>query len=249
LPNDRSIRHDGYCLKTIMKIPNHIAFIMDGNGRWAKKKRLPRFFGHKRGVDTVRKMVRAGNDFGIGYLTFYTFSSENWQRPKREINELMKLLTKVPKQEEPELQKNNVRVKLVGRIDDLPEAPRASLHNLVARTARNTGLTMVLAINYGGRNEIMDGVKKIIGTGKVREKLLDEDFRNFLYDPAIPDPDLLIRTGGEKRISNFLIYQLAYTELYFTDTLWPDFDKEELIKAIDDFSQRKRRFGRAYEIE
>ena len=232
-----------------MKIPNHIAFIMDGNGRWAKKRRLPRFFGHKRGVDSVRKMVRAGNDFGINYLTFYTFSSENWQRPKREINELMKLLTKVPKQEEPELQKNNVRMKLIGRIDDLPEATRSSLQNLVANTAKNTGLTMILAINYGGRNEIIDGIKQIITLGNTKQELQDEDLRNFLYEPEIPDPDLLIRTGGEKRISNFLIYQMAYTELYFTDTLWPDFDKEELQKAIDDFSKRKRRFGRAYEIE
>jgi undecaprenyl diphosphate synthase len=232
-----------------MKIPDHIAFIMDGNGRWAKKRRLPRFFGHKRGVDTVRKMVRAGNDFGINYLTFYTFSSENWQRPKREINELMKLLTKVPKQEEPELQEKNVRVKLIGRIDDLPEAPRSSLQNLVANTAKNTGLTMILAINYGGRNEIMDGVKQIIALGKTKQELRDEDLRSFLYEPEIPDPDLLIRTGGEKRISNFLIYQMAYTELYFTETLWPDFDKKELQKAIDDFAKRKRRFGRVYDIE
>ncbi len=232
-----------------MNIPKHIAFIMDGNGRWAKKKRLPRFFGHKRGVDTVRKMVRACNDFGINFLTFYTFSSENWQRPKREINELMKLLTKVPKQEEPELQKNNVRVKLIGRINDLPDAPRSSLKNLVANTSKNTGLTMILAINYGGRNEIVDAVKQIIALGKANQELRDEDFHNYLYEPEIPDPDLLIRTGGEQRISNFLIYQMAYTELYFTDTLWPDFDKVELQKAIDDFSKRKRRFGGVYEIE
>ncbi len=232
-----------------MKFPNHIAFIMDGNGRWAKKRRLPRFFGHKRGVDSVRKMVRAGNDFGINFLTFYTFSSENWQRPKREINELMKLLTKVPKREEPELQKNNVRVKLIGRINDLPEAPRSSLKNLVANTAKNTGLTMILAINYGGRNEIIDGVKQIIALEKTKQELKDEDLRNFLYQPEIPDPDLLIRTGGEQRISNFLIYQMAYTELYFTDTLWPDFNKDELQKAIDDFSKRKRRFGGVYDIE
>lgn len=232
-----------------MKIPDHIAFIMDGNGRWAKKRRLPRFFGHKRGVDTVRKMVRAGNDFGINYLTFYTFSSENWQRPKREINELMKLLTKVPKQEEPELQENNVRVKLIGRINDLPEAPRSSLQNLVANTAKNTGLTMTLAINYSGRNEIIDGIKQIIDLEKTKQELRDEDLRGFLYQPEIPDPDLLIRTGGEKRISNFLVYQMAYTELYFTETLWPDFDKEELQKAIDDFAKRKRRFGRVYDIE
>lgn len=232
-----------------MNIPKHIAFIMDGNGRWAKKKRLPRFFGHKRGVDTVRKMVRACNDFGINFLTFYTFSSENWQRPKREINELMKLLTKVPKQEEPELQKNNVRVKLIGRINDLPDAPRSSLKNLVANTSKNTGLTMILAINYGGRNEIVDAVKQIIALGKANQELRDEDFHNYLYEPEIPDPDLLIRTGGEKRISNFLIYQMAYTELYFTDTLWPDFDKVELQKAIDDFSKRKRRFGGVYDIE
>lgn len=232
-----------------MKIPNHIAIIMDGNGRWAKRRRLPRYFGHKKGVDAVRKIVRACNDLGVKYLTLFTFSSENWRRPKREVNELMKLLTKTPLQEEPELQKNNVRVKIIGRINDLPPAPKSSLLSLVANTAKNNGLTMVMAINYGGRNEIIDAIKKI---GKERheiQELTEKEFNNFLYDPEIPDPDLLIRTGGEKRISNFLLYQIAYTELYFTDTLWPDFDKAELIKAIEDFSQRKRRYGRVFEIE
>jgi undecaprenyl diphosphate synthase len=232
-----------------MKIPVHIAIIMDGNGRWAKKRKLPRYFGHKKGVDSVRKIVRACNDLGVKYLTLFTFSSENWQRPKKEINELMKLLTKTPKQEEPELQKNNVRVKLIGRIEDLPEAPRTSLLNLVSNTAKNTSLTMIMAINYGGRKEIIDGFKKIISQVQGLKDFDEKDFHNFLYDSEIPDPDLLIRTGGEKRISNFLLYQLAYTELYFTDTLWPDFDKDELIKAIEDFSQRKRRYGGVYEIE
>jgi len=232
-----------------MKIPNHIAIIMDGNGRWARKRRLPRYFGHKKGANAVRKVVRACNDLGVKYLTLFTFSSENWQRPKREVNELMKLLTKIPLQEEPELQKNNVRVKIIGRISDLPPAPKASLERLVANTAKNNGLTMIMAINYGGRNEIIDAIKKI-AQGKMPIKdLTEQEFYNFLYDPEIPEPDLLIRTGGEKRISNFLLYQIAYTELYFTDTLWPDFDKQELIKAIEDFSGRKRRYGRVFEIE
>ncbi len=221
---------------------------MDGNGRWARRRNLPRYFGHKKGIESVRKIVRACNDLGVKYLTLFTFSTENWQRPKREVQELMRLLSKVPKQEEPELQKNNIRVKIIGRIDDLPEAPRKSLLNLVAKTANNTGLTMAMAINYGGRQEIVDACKKITRASKVKD-LTEDNFKNFLYDPELPDPDLLIRTGGEKRISNFLLYQLAYTELYFTETLWPDFNKEELLKAIEDFSKRKRRFGRVYEIE
>lgn len=232
-----------------MKIPVHIAIIMDGNGRWAKKRRLPRYFGHKRGVDSVRKIVRACNDIGVKYLTLFTFSSENWRRPKREINELMKLLTIIPKREEPDLQKNNVRVKIIGRIEDLPEAPKTSLQNLVNNTAKNTGLTMVMAINYGGRNEIIDATKKILAQPSITNEKIESEFHKLLYDSELPDPDLLIRTGGEKRISNFLLYQLAYSELYFTETLWPDFDREELNKAIEDYSQRKRRYGRASEIE
>jgi undecaprenyl diphosphate synthase len=232
-----------------MKIPVHIAIIMDGNGRWAKKRRLPRYFGHKRGVDSIRKIVRACNDLGVKYLTLFTFSSENWQRPKREINELMKLLTIIPKREEPDLQKNNVRVKIIGRIEDLPEATKTSLQNLVDNTAKNTGLAMVMAINYGGRNEIFDATKKILELSSITIEKIESEFHKSLYDSELPDPDLLIRTGGEKRISNFLLYQLAYSELYFTDTLWPDFDREELNKAIEDYSQRKRRYGRASEIE
>jgi undecaprenyl diphosphate synthase len=232
-----------------MKIPVHIAIIMDGNGRWAKKRRLPRYFGHKRGVDSIRRIVRACNDLGIKYLTLFTFSSENWQRPKREINELMKLLTIIPKREEPDLQKNNVRVKIIGRIEDLPKAAKTSLQNLVNNTSKNTCLTMVMAINYGGRNEILDATKKILAIPSITSEKIESEFYKFLYDSELPDPDLLIRTGGEKRISNFLLYQLAYSELYFTDTLWPDFDKAELVKAIEDYSQRKRRYGRASEIE
>lgn len=236
-------------MQSITKIPNHIAIIMDGNGRWARKRGMPRYFGHRKGIETVRKIVRACNELGVRYLTLFTFSTENWRRPKREVNELMRLLTRVPQQEAPELKKNNIRVKLIGRIDDLPKAPKASLLRLVNETAQNTGLTMVMAINYGGRYEIIDGVAKIIEGCKRLERFDEDEFRNFLYDPELPDPDLLIRTGGEKRISNFLLYQLAYTELYFTDTLWPDFDKAELIKAIEEYSKRRRRFGGVYEIE
>jgi len=232
-----------------MKIPVHIAIIMDGNGRWAKKRKLHRYFGHKKGVDSIRKIVRACNDLGVKYLTLFTFSSENWQRPKREVNGLMKLLTIMPRREEPDLQKKNVRVKIIGRIEDLPDAAKTSLQNLVNNTAKNTGLTMVMAINYGGRNEIIDAVKKTLTRQPITNEKIEAEFPNFLYDSELPDPDLLIRTGGEKRISNFLLYQLAYSELYFTDTLWPDFNQDELIKAIEDFSQRKRRYGRASEIE
>ena len=172
-----------------MKIPVHIAVIMDGNGRWAKKKRLPRYFGHKKGVDSVRKIVRACSDFDIKYLTLFTFSSENWRRPKREINELMKLLAITPKKEEPELQKNNVRVKIIGRIQDLPEPARISLQNLVSHTAKNTGLTMIIAINYGGRNEIIDATNKLLAQPKITHLITEKEFSNFLYDPELPDPE------------------------------------------------------------
>ncbi len=227
------------------KIPAHICIIMDGNGRWAKKRGLPRIMGHNQGVKAVRKIVKHCGKIGVKYLTLYTFSTENWQRPEKEVNELMKMLKNLAVKEKEELKKNNVRVKVIGRLNLLPEEVRDNLFTLVKETEDRTGLTLILAISYGGRQEIIDGIKKFIKSG---EKDIDEEkFRNFLYAPEIPDPDLLIRTGGEKRISNFLLWQIAYSELYFTDTLWPDFNEKELEKAIEDYRNRERRFGRVKE--
>jgi undecaprenyl diphosphate synthase len=225
-------------------IPTHIAIIMDGNGRWAKKRGLPRFYGHKKGVDSVRNIVRASTEFGIKYLTLYVFSSENWQRPESEIKKLMGLLQELLLKEEPELNKNNVKVRAIGQIGQLPEKVRDNLNYMINQTKNNTGLVLVLALSYGGRNEIIDAIKEVSQQEQNLSKLTSEEFRKHLYDPQIPDPDLLIRTAGEKRISNYLLWQSAYAELYFTDVLWPDFDKKELLVAIEDYSKRKRRFGK-----
>ena len=234
----------GKTLKLPVNIPVHVAIIMDGNGRWAKKRGLPRFFGHRKGVDSVRKIVRASAEFGIKYLTLYVFSSENWERPQSEINKLMKLLEQLLIKEEPELNKNNVRVRAIGQIERLPQKVQDSLNYMINKTKDNTGLVLVLALSYGGRNEIINAIKKIAREKKDFAVLTTEEFRNYLYDSLLPDPDLLIRTAGEMRISNYLLWQSAYTEFYFTDVLWPDFDKKELLAAIEDYSQRKRRFGK-----
>jgi undecaprenyl diphosphate synthase len=231
------------------RIPTHVAVIMDGNGRWAKKRGLPRFFGHRKGVESVRKIVRASAEFGIKYLTLYVFSSENWERPASEINKLMKLLEGLLIKEEPELNKNNVRVRAIGQTWKLPQKVQDNLNYMIDKTKDNTGLVLVLALSYGARNEIIDAIKKL-GQEKINlANLTSDDFKNYLYDPTLPDPDLLIRTAGEKRISNYLLWQSAYTEFYFTDVLWPDFDKKELLLAIEEYSHRKRRFGRVFEIE
>ncbi len=227
-----------------IKIPNHIAIIMDGNGRWAKKRGLPRFFGHRVGITSVKKIVETCSNIGVKYLTLFVFSEENWQRPKEEVNQLMRLLSEAIKKERKALKKAGVKVKAIGRINKLPEDVKRELLSLIEETKENEKLILILAISYGGRQEIIDACEKI------KDKDIDEEkFRQFLYDPEIPDPDLLIRTGGEKRISNFLLYQSAYTELYFTDTLWPDFRKKALLLAIEDYSRRRRRFGRLEEIE
>lgn len=231
-------------IKLPENIPTHIAIIMDGNGRWAKKRALPRFYGHKKGVDSVRNIVRASAEFGIKYLTLFVFSSENWERPESEVNKLMKMLEELLLKEEPELNKNNVRVKAIGQLWRLPEKVRENLNYMIDKTKDNTGLVLVLALSYGARNEIIDAVKKLSQEKKDLTDLTSDDFRSYLYDPEIPDPDLLIRTAGEKRISNYLLWQSAYTEFYFTDVLWPDFDKKELLAAIEDYSKRKRRFGK-----
>ncbi|MEO0071832.1 MAG: isoprenyl transferase [candidate division WOR-3 bacterium] len=225
-------------------LPSHIAIIMDGNGRWAKARGLPRYFGHRRGVETVRKIVRACGQWGIKYLTLYVFSTENWFRPQKEVDKLMEILQHRLISEEKELMKNNVQVRAIGQINRLPPGVQKNLNQLINKTQSNTGLILILALSYGGRYEIVEAVKKIINSNFDPDMLSPESFRNFLYDPQIPDPDLLIRTGGEKRISNFLLWQLAYTEFYFTDALWPNFTEDDLYDALLEYARRRRRFGR-----
>ena len=224
------------------KVPRHIAVVMDGNGRWAKQKGLPRAIGHQEGVKSLHEAVETLDDVGVKYLTAYTFSTENWYRPKHEVELLMKLMGKTMDDERPGLIKNNIRVRAIGRILDLPRNLQDTLARLIADTAKNTGLTLCLALSYGGRTEILDACRRAVESGKAPQT--EAELGALLYDPSLPDPDLLIRTGGDQRISNYLLWQSAYTELYFTETLWPDFRKSQLLAAIEDYAQRQRRFGR-----
>ncbi|MBC7329051.1 isoprenyl transferase [bacterium] len=227
------------------KNPRHIAIIMDGNGRWAQRRGLPRLEGHLAGVGAVRRIVEACRDLGIPYLTLYTFSTENWRRPKEEVEGLMMLLREQLRSQTPELKEKGVRVIVIGKRDELPLDLQAEIKRSEEETAQNKDLHLILAINYGGRAEIVQACKRIIEKVKSGEiEDIDEaSFSSYLYTRDIPDPDLLIRTAGEQRISNFLLWQIAYTEFYITDTLWPDFTKEDLIKAIEDYKRRKRKFG------
>ncbi|MBU0985367.1 MAG: isoprenyl transferase [candidate division Zixibacteria bacterium] len=230
------------------RIPAHIAIIMDGNGRWAALRDKPRSFGHEAGVTAVRKVVRACGELGVKYLTLYTFSVENWKRPKDEVDALMSLLTRTTLNEINELLKNDVKLITTGRINGLPASRRKIIQEAVRRTSGNRGLVLNLALNYGGRAEIIDAVKAIahsVKSGMIEIAQIDDTlFSDFLYTSGIPDPDLLIRTSGERRISNFLIWQTSYTELYIIDTLWPDFGEKALYEAVLDFQQRDRRFGK-----
>ena len=223
------------------KLPRHIAIIMDGNGRWAKQRHLPRVFGHRAGISSVRETVRACAQLGIKVLTLYAFSAENWARPNTEVQALMRLLEEYLQRELPELQKNNVRLRAIGRWQALPAGARAQLERVIGITAHNKGLILNLALNYGGRQEIIDAVNRAI---KDKVKQVDEaTFASYFQDADVPDPDLLIRTSGEMRISNFLLWQLAYTELYITPTPWPEFRRPHLYRAILDYQRRERRFG------
>lgn len=235
------------------RIPVHVAIIMDGNGRWAALRQKPRTFGHEAGVKAVREVVRASAALGIRYLTLYTFSVENWKRPKLEVSALMSLLTRTTLSELGDLMKNNVKLITTGRIDGLPMERRRILLSAVEKTRNNSGLILNLALNYGGRAEILDAVKAIAKSVKAGiidlPDINEELFSGFLYTADIPDPDLLIRTSGERRISNFLLWQTSYTELYIIDTLWPDFGRKELFEAILDYQQRERRFGKLSQTE
>ena len=231
--------------------PQHIAFIMDGNGRWARKRLLPRMFGHRAGTSATKAMVEACDELGVKYLTVYAFSSENWARPLTEVDALMKLMVEMTRREIDGMMKNNVRFCALGNLSKLPEATRRELELGVERTKNNTGVQFNIAVSYGGREEIVDAARAIaekVKAGTLDPQTLDEKtFAQHLYLPGVPDPELLIRTGGDLRISNFLLWQIAYTEIYVTPTLWPDFDKKELVKAVDAYHTRQRRFGKVLE--
>lgn len=231
----------------LKKLPKHIAIIMDGNGRWAKQKGNMRIFGHKSGVNGVREASEACAELGIGYLTLYAFSTENWNRPQIEVNALMELLVTTINSETPTLLKNNIRLSTIGNINDLPLKTRDKLIDAIEKTSNNTGLVLNLALSYSSKSEIIQAVKTIIDKvqlGQISVNDIDETvFENCLYTAGMPNPDLLIRTSGEQRISNFLLWQIAYSELYFTNVLWPDFNRENLYQAIYDYQQRERRFG------
>lgn len=233
------------------KIPTHIAVIMDGNGRWAARRGDARVLGHKKGVDAVKRIVDEASSMGVRYLTLYTFSVENWKRPKEEIKALMSILITAFNSEIERLKTNNIRILVIGDIDSLPYDVQKTLRQAVKSTSRNTGLSLILALSYGGRQDIIYAVQKMnLDIRKKKISLLDvssELFRSYLSTANIPDPELLIRTGGEYRISNFLLWELAYTEFYFTRTLWPDFDKEEFREAIIEYQSREKRFGKTSE--
>jgi undecaprenyl diphosphate synthase len=235
-------------LKKAGAIPQHIAVIMDGNGRWARRRKLPRVAGHRAGIRAVREVVNGCGGLGVGYLTLYTFSTENWDRPKTEVRALMRFLRGTLRGEREELNKNNVRLSAIGRINDLPGAVRDELSRSIDYLSGNTGLNLILALSYSGRTEILDAVRDIarqVEAGDIKPPRISESvLRSYLYRGDVPDPDLLIRTSGELRISNFLLWQLAYTELYITDVLWPDFRRKHLYQAIAEYQTRERRFGR-----
>lgn len=236
-----------------MKIPNHVAIILDGNGRWAKSKGMPRNFGHTMGAKNVEVICKAAHNMGIRYLTLYAFSTENWKRPENEVNALMKLLDSYLKNCLKTAKKNNMRVRVIGDISRLDEKFQQSIKELEAASAEYDGLFLQIAINYGSRDEMIRAMHKMLKeqeTGKLTVEEVDEDkFASYLDTAGIPDPDLLIRTSGEQRLSNYLLWQLAYSEFYFTDVPWPDFHEEELKQAVEAYSARDRRYGEIKEEE
>jgi undecaprenyl diphosphate synthase len=229
------------------KLPAHVAIIMDGNGRWAKKRLLNRIIGHEKGSETVRTIIRTCRQIGISYLTLYAFSTENWQRPRTEVEALMALLRKFLQSERKEMVENNIRLRAIGQLDRLPTMVRQALDQTMTATREQTGMNLILALSYGGRAEIVRMVQEVaekINRGIIDPQAVNEGLiSDHLYTRDIPDPDLLIRTSGEMRISNFLLWQIAYTELFITPTLWPDFSKEEFLQILKDFQARVRRFG------
>jgi undecaprenyl diphosphate synthase len=233
------------------RLPRHIAIVMDGNGRWAQQRFLPRNAGHRAGVAAVDDVVTTARKLGISCLTLYALSTENWSRPRQEIRALMGILRIYLRKELRRMVRENIRFKTIGRLEDLPEAVRGLLQETIEQTRNNDGMTLTLALSYGSRTEIIEAVKRIaqaVQAGELRcEEITPQRFGDYLYTASLPDPDLLIRTGGELRLSNFLLWQTSYTELYFTEVLWPDFRGDDLLRSIIDFQQRERRFGLTHE--
>ncbi len=230
----------------VERVPEHVAVIMDGNGRWAKQRAMNRLRGHRAGIEAVRETIRCASDIGVRYLTLYSFSTENWKRPQEEVVGLMNLFAKTMTAEIAGLDENDVRVMTIGDISILPDETRVAFENAMSKTADNTGMTLVVALNYGGRAEILRGVQSLVDEAAARGASLPVDeslFGQTLYTNGIPDPELVIRTSGESRISNFLLWQIAYSEFYVTDVLWPDFNRYDLLRALLDYQHRTRRFG------
>jgi len=238
-------------IKKNANLPMHIAIIMDGNGRWAKQRSLPRFAGHREGINSVREITRVCGEIGIKHLTLYTFSKENWGRPQTEVSALMKLLLTSIRKEIKNLHKNNVKLTIIGAFQDLPKSARQGIEEGIELTKNNTGLNLNLALSYGSRQEMLQAIQhiaKMVDLGKLKiDDINMEQFENLLYTNKMPDPDFLIRTGGEFRVSNFLLWQIAYTEIHVTDAYWPAFREKELLEAIVDFQSRERRFGKIAE--
>lgn len=225
----------------------HVAIIMDGNGRWAQSRKLPRVEGHKAGAEAVRRAIQAAKDTGVEYLTLYAFSTENWKRPKEEINTLFQLLCTFLKNNRTILRKNQIRLRVIGRINELPLYTRTFLRKILKETEKNTNAQLILALNYGGRAEIVDAMKSIandVVTGKISaEKINEETISSYLYAPDLPDPDIIIRTSGEFRVSNFLLWEMSYSEIIILETLWPDFTEKDFFDSLEIYNKRRRRFG------
>ncbi len=231
------------------KIPRHVAIIMDGNGRWAQERGLPRLAGHRAGTENLRRIIEACVEFGIRYLTIYAFSTENWGRPKDEVEGLMDIMEEVIDREVPKLHEQGVQIRHLGKMEGIRPELQQKIREAVELTRNNQRLILNVALNYGGRDEIVQAIRRMIRDGLKPEEVTEERVSQYLYTAGIPDPDLIIRTSGEHRISNFLLWQSAYAEWYFTPVYWPDFDKEELRKALEDYARRQRRFGRIEPVE
>lgn len=231
------------------KIPRHVAIIMDGNGRWARERGLPRLAGHRAGTENLRRIIEACVEFGIQYLTIYAFSTENWARPRDEVEGLMDIMEDVIDREVPKLHEQGVQIRHLGKMEGIRPQLQKKLREAVELTRNNSRLILNVALNYGGRDEIVQAIRKIIRDGLSPEEVTEEQVARYLYTAGIPDPDLIIRTSGEYRMSNFLLWQGAYAEWYFTPVYWPDFDKEELRKALEEYARRQRRFGRVEPVE
>lgn len=231
-------------MKKFARLPNHIAFIMDGNGRWAEQRNLPRIKGHRAGIENTRSVVRCLGEYRINYVTLYSFSTENWNRPRAEVNSLLTILGESLEKETAELHQNGVRLRHIGRLERLPQRLKLAVEKAIELTSKNTGMNLSLAFDYGGRAEIVDAARDISAKGIPPQDIDEELFNSHLYTAELPYVDLVVRTGGELRISNFLLWQSAYSEYYFTKVLWPDFNTKEVEKALAVYSQRQRRFGR-----